>query len=277
MNESSKAFDALALIPGWDPGEAEIEELKGGLTNSTYRVRYDEEDYALRLDVEESEVLRFDRTYELSIMNAAHEAGIGPEVVHVDSEAGMMLTRFLPGRVWEDKDLESDEQLGRLAATLRAVHALPACGKRVDYVEEASRYEVFLERRQGLHAFASRCVEIVRKSQDRGVEACCHNDIIMRTVIDNGELRLIDWEYARDNDPLYDLAGAIGFHDLDERRATVLLDAYAGGANAELQERLDEQCRVYDAIQWLWFATRQIVYPDPEQVKRLEALQQRIS
>lgn len=277
MNESSNVFDALALVPGWDPGEAEIEELKGGLTNSTYRVKYYGEYYALRLDVEESEVLRFDRKYELSIVRAAHEAGIGPEVVHVDSEAGVMLTRFLPGRVWEEKDLESDDQLVRLAATLRAVHALPTCGKRVNYVEEASRYETFLERRQGLHAFASRCVEIVRETQDRGVVACCHNDIIVRNIIDNGELRFIDWEYARDNDPMYDLAGVIGFHDLDEQKAGVLLDAYAGGASAELKERLDEQCRAYDAIQWLWFATRQIAYPDPAQVRRLEALQQRIS
>ena len=92
----------------------------------------------------------------------------------------------------------------------------------------------------------------------------------------DGKLNLIDWEYACDNDPLFDLASAIGFHNLDERRQQVFLDAYAGGADSELRERLARQLRIYDAIQWLWLANRQLASPRSEQARRLEELQQRI-
>ena len=209
-------------------------------------------------------------------MHAAHEADIGPEVVYVDAEAGILLSRFLPGRTWAAQDFESDHQLDRLADLLRGVHRLPICGSRIHYSKEAAVYEAFLEERQGLHAFASRCLDIVRSTPDRGITACCHNDIIARNVIDNVTLKLIDWEYARDNDPLFDLACVIGFHEMDHRQADYLLDAYADGASAEERESLTEQQRTYDALHWLWFAARQLVLPDAAQARQLERLQQRI-
>ena len=82
--------------------------------------------------------------------------------------------------------------------------------------------------------------------------------------------------FVAGNDPLFDLASAIGFHNLDERRQQVFLDAYAGGADSELRERLARQLRIYDAIQWLWLANRQLASPRSEQARRLEELQQRI-
>ena len=87
---------------------------------------------------------------------------------------------------------------------------------------------------------------------------------------------LIDWEYAGDNDPLFDLASVIGYHDFDHQRQLHLLSAYAGAVTAELQEQLADQLRLYDAIQWLWLATRHRAAPNPKQAVRLEELQQRI-
>ena len=267
---------ALAVVPGWNPSIASIEELKGGLTNRTFRVTYEDVHYVLRLDAEKSDILRFDRTYEAAIMHAAHEAGIGPEVVYVDAEAGILLSRFLPGRTWTAQDIQSEHQLDRLADLLRAVHRLPTCGNCVHFSTEAAAYEAFLEERQELHGFASHCLDIIRSTPDRGIIACCHNDIIARNVIDNGVLKLIDWEYASDNDPLFDIACVVGFHELDDRQAGYLLDAYAGGASTEERERLAEQQRTYDALHWLWFAARQLVLPDAAQAIELERLQRRI-
>jgi hypothetical protein len=56
----------------------------------------------------------------------------------------------------------------------------------------------------------------------------------------------------------------------------MLLNAYAGGAASELQERLAEQVRAFDALQWLWLATRQLAAPHRDQARRLEELQHRI-
>jgi len=276
MREQLNAFEALALVPDWDPAEFEVQELKGGLTNRTYHLRNGEDEYVLRLDAAQAGFFEFDRTSELLILDGAGKAGLAPEVIYADKDLGILVTAFLPGRVWDESDLNSVDALESLAELLRKVHALPLCDNRIDVSAVAISYENYLEKRHGLHAFASHCVDVISKLPVHNGAVCCHNDIVAANVIESSELKLIDWEFACDNDPMFDLASAIGFHNLDEPGATTLLDAYAGGADAELKARLAEQVRVYDAIQWLWLASRQLVFPSRAQSRRLEELQQRI-
>jgi len=264
------------MVPGWDPGAADIEEFKGGLTNRVYRVRSDGRECVLRLHSDHSDTFIVDRSCELAILETAGEAGIAPAILFSDSDAGVLVTEYLHGALWQASDLESSENIEALAKLLQNVHALPMCGSRADLTGAAEQYEKYLENHHGMHAFASHCVRIISESRIHESVACCHNDIVAANIIDSGELKLIDWEYARDNDPLFDLASVIGFHDIDEDRQQILLSAYAGGANSELQERLAEQVRVFDAIQWLWLATRHLVSPQTEQARRLGELQQRI-
>ena len=276
MSEKLNAFEALALVPGWDPDDFEVQELKGGLTNRTYYLRRGESEYVLRLDADEAGFFQFDRTDELTILNEASKAGLAPEMIHTDKERGILVMAFLPGRVWNETDLESQDSLESLAGLLREVHALPLCGNRINVSAVSNSYANYLEKRHGLHSFACHCVDVIAKFPVHEETVCCHNDIVAANVIENSKLMLIDWEYSCDNDAMFDLASAIGFHNLDKRSAATLLNAYAGGEDAALRERLEEQVRVYDAIQWLWLASRHLVFPSAAQARRLEELQQRI-
>ena len=106
--------------------------------------------------------------------------------------------------------------------------------------------------------------------------ACCHNDAVAANVVEGRDLRMIDWEYCGDNDPLFDLASLIGYHDLPPAGSAILLDSYAGGAGAELREKLREQCRLFDALQWLWLAAKQSRRPAPGRAARLSAIAGRV-
>ena len=276
MSQNLNAFEAVALVPGWDPDNFDIEELKGGLTNRTYRLRQGDDHFVLRLNAQQAEFFQFDRTSEVEILGEASKSGLAPRVVHVDKERGILILEFLHGRTWQEEDIVQNRNLEALAGLLRRVHALPLCGNRIDASAVAVSYENYLEKRQGLHAFATQCVEVISSIAVPDEAVCCHNDIVAANVIEKSGLRLIDWEYACDNDPMFDLASAIGFHNLDEQSSAILLDAYTGGSNAEMKERLAEQVRLYDAIQWLWLASRQLAFPSMAQSRRLEALQQRI-
>lgn len=276
MSKHLNAFEALALVPGWDSSECDVEELQGGLTNRTYHVRRGESEYVLRLDAEQAGFFQIDRTSELRILDGASHAELAPRVIHADKDLGILVTAYLHGRAWNESDLQLPNKLESLAEILRAVHALPLCGRRIDVSTVAGNYENYLEERHGLHAFATRCVEVIGKVPVHDGAVCCHNDVVAANLIEGSSLMLIDWEYACDNDPMFDLASAIGFHNLDQRKAAIFLDAYAGGSNAELRERLADQVRVYDAIQWLWLAARHLVSPSSSQARRLEELQQRI-
>ena len=150
MTELINPFEALALVPGWDPDATDIEELKGGLTNRTYYIKQGDMECVMRLDSERSRMFQFDRSAELRILAEAGKAGLAPGVMFSDVDAGVLITEYLPGRVWEEADLESTENLELLARLLRKVHAMPKSGLHVDMTYIARTYETYLEKRHGL-------------------------------------------------------------------------------------------------------------------------------
>jgi thiamine kinase-like enzyme len=276
VTSALNAFEALALVPGWDPAATEVEELQGGRTNRTFLVVSGGERCVLRLNATSTGAFTFDRKCELSILASAGEAGLAPATVYSDIENGVLMTEYLPDPVWTASDLEATENIEALAELIRRVHALPTSGIKLDLNLSAARYEEYLKRRHGLHAYALRCREVVASVPQSDHLVCCHNDIVAENVIASQPLKLIDWEYAGDNDAFFDLASVIRFHNLPQHVSSSLLDAYTGGADGESQERLAAQERVFDAIQWLWLASIHLNSPKHDNAVRLEELQQRI-
>jgi len=277
MSNTISPADALTRVPDWDGKVASWRELKGGLTNRSYLVEKGSDSFVLRLDAAHTNVFNLDRISEMDIVAQAAAAGLAPELVFADVDSGILLYRYIPGQVWDVAELDDDRNLEALADLLRRVHDLPLSGIRFDPIAVADRYTRNLESRPGLHDFACRCEEIIAGMPVCAEFRCCHNDVVASNVIADPDLKLLDWEYACDNDPLFDLASLIGFHNLDSDRQAVLLNAYVGGKDSGLAERLEIQVRLYDAIQWLWLANRQMITQNTAQAARLEELQQRIA
>ena len=57
----------------------------------------------------------------------------------------------------------------------------------------------------------------------------------------------------------------------------MLLDSYTGGSDPEASERLDLQIRLYDALQWLWFAARSVISPNEFDRPTLDEIRRRIT
>lgn len=276
MSNTMSPADALTRVPDWDGNAAKWRELKGGLTNRSYLVEKGSDSFVLRLNAEHTTVFNLDRISEIDIVARAAAAGLAPELVFSDVDSGILLYRYIPGQVWDVAEIDDDHNLEALADLLRRVHELPLSGVKFDPIAVADRYTRNLESRPGLHDFACRCEEIIAGMPVCAEFRCCHNDVVAANVIADPDLKLLDWEYACDNDPMFDLASLIGFHNLQSDRQSVLLSAYAGGKDSELEEKLGFQIRLYDAIQWLWLANRQMITASSAQAARLEDLQQRI-
>ena len=276
MSSTVSPAEALSRIPGWNGKPATWRQLKGGLTNRTYLVECADESFVLRLDAAHTSAFNPDRIGEIEIRKQAAAAGLAPELIFAAADSGILLRRYVPGRAWDTSDLDDNKNLEALADLLRRVHDLPASGILFDPNSVAKRYVGNLGTHRGLHVFALRCEEIIAELSMSGMLRCCHNDVVAANIIADPALKLLDWEYACDNDPMFDLASLIGFHNLVDGRQSVLLNAYAGGNDLVLKERLDVQVRLYDAIQWLWLANRQVVTPTSAQAARLEELQRRL-
>lgn len=272
MNGIDAARRALATIPGLPGGEPVVERLHGGVMNTSYRVAYGTRAFVLRLSSGSGRADARHAEVERRVQRQAAEQGLAPAVVHADAGKGILLSEFLPGRAWRPTDLEDDARLESLAQLLRRVHRLPICGTPYAGLEAARTYFEGLEAAGRAGDIARHCLAIVETTPVEVSLACCHNDVVAENVVGDIEPKLIDWEYAGDNDPLFDLASLIGWHDLGERQVDVLLGAYASEACAEAGERLDRQRRRFDAIQWLWLAEGMPEDPRLDRIRRrLEA------
>lgn len=255
--------------------------VNAGLTNHTFVIHLDGRRLVLRVDTEGAAVLGLDREMELTVLQRASRAGIAPDVVFADPGAGLLVCDYLPGRALDASDLATTVTLEALAGVLREVHQLPECGASFAASNVAARYVDIVRSDPDLHAFALYCAASIAAIPAASHLRCCHHDIVAGNVIldpaTNGRLRLIDWEYACDNEPLFDLASLIGYHDMAAGPAAILLSAYTGGNDAEARDCLQLQLRLFDLLQWLWLAAQQVLAPGTTQPGRLRELRQRIA
>src|SRR5260370_9935440 len=99
------------------PGGGALKPLKGGLTNISFVATDSTGKYVVRCgeDIPAHHVFR-DR--ERAVSRAAFEAGLSPEVVHV--EPGIIVLRFIAGRTFEEADMRAN--IPDIVALLKTCH-----------------------------------------------------------------------------------------------------------------------------------------------------------
>jgi thiamine kinase-like enzyme len=212
------------------PGPWQIlEYLAETPVSRTWRVAIPGGTAALRQDRAGAAHLGLDRVAEVAVLQAAARAGLGPACLQSDPGRGLLLTAWLPGRAWTPADLAQPGNLQRVATLLRRLHATPLPGPAVDLPGAIDRYG------QAAGPGATALVIRARASLAACVAArpaapvFCHGDPAGNIIAaPDGELRLIDWEYAGLCHPAFDLAGLTQAAGLDRDGVATLLAAYRG-------------------------------------------------
>ena len=250
MTESLTPESVLADIPGWEDGA--VSKLKGGLTNRSYRVENDGKVAVLKIDDHPRHVPLNERHVEARIQTTAATHGLANSVLHVTDT--VYLTEYVDGVVWSLDCLDDDANLEKLAAGLKKIHAMPLTGHTFDSVGAARYYA-----RHSSDADQDKvreCVEVIETMPRPQNLCCCHNDLVVANIVNTPEIRFLDWEYACDNDPFFDLATVAAHHRLSQEQSDFLLDAYFDGDGKRWREQLALQARFYEALLWLWEAAR---------------------
>ena len=238
----------LQRIPGWQ--DASIADLPGGLTNSSFLLESGGRRAVFKMDDAPRGKPLNPRTVEAAIQRSATRARLAGEVYYADETT--LLTEFIEGEVWTAEHFDDDERLGQLGKRLRALHSLPLTGRCFDARAAAAQYAAVLPDSDSVRKY----VELVASLPQPENLCCCHNDLVAENIISTPEIRFLDWEYACDNDPLFDLATIVAHHGLSESQADFLLDAYFEGDGGRWRPRFEEQARLYRALLWLWSAAR---------------------
>jgi thiamine kinase-like enzyme len=209
-----------------------VEELPGGLTNRNLKVSNPDGCCVVRIPAEGPSLLGIDRDHEHRNSIAAHEAGVGAPVLHYRPGTGLTVG-FLPGTALTDDDLRDPAVLGRVAAACRMLHAGPRFVNDFDMFAVQARYrEIVAERGFRLppryDEFAPQVRRIAAALGPR-VTVPCHNDLLAANLLDDGErVRIIDYEYAGNNDPCFELGNIWSEATLPAPLLDVLVTAYFG-------------------------------------------------
>ena len=229
MEGASTAVERL-----WPGRGAVFEELGGGITNRNYKVSVEGSEYVLRMGGAKTSLLGIDRAVEYAAGRRAFEVGVGPEVVAFVPEEGWLVARFIPGRPISLEDMRRADVLGRVAGALRAFHSSAPIPGRFDAWAVVDDYRS-LAVAHGVEipapfARAREVAERIRDARGPQPEVPCHNDLLNANFLDDGSIRIVDWEYAGMGDRFFDLANFSVNHEFsveDDRR---LLEAYFGEA-----------------------------------------------
>lgn len=238
MNE--EVFRALQRIPrfrGISREQFHCERL-GGLTNKNYKVTLDNERYVLRIaGAGTSDYIN--RKIEAHNARAAAAADVNAELLHFDTNSGLMLCRYLDGCVTMTRErFNSDPGApARAALALKRMHQSGSSFKfRFELFNMIDEYLRILGDRNaelpdGYHAVLEEA-GVVRKVIDNNPRplAPCHCDPLAENFLDNGQrMWIVDWEYSGMNDPIWDLGDVSVEAGFGEEQDIAMMNAYCGG------------------------------------------------
>jgi thiamine kinase-like enzyme len=229
--------DASSVVERlWPDRGARVIPLSGGITNHNFKVEVRGEAYVLRMGGAQTSLLGIDREVEHQASLRAAEVGLGPQVAGYFETEGWLVTRFIEGRPIPHEEMRGPETIRRVAAALRKFHEAAPIAGRFDahavveeYRREAQEHGVVIP---AAYNAAHEMSERIRSLRGRQPLAPCHNDLLNANFLDDGEIRIVDWEYAGMGDRFFDLANLSVNHDFGPAEDEVLLATYFGEATA---------------------------------------------
>ena len=257
MTDEQPALDRLACLAGrsW-----RVAALPGGLTNTNMRVQDDAGlDVVVRWGHADVRLLGIDRDAEHANTVAAHQAGVGAEVVEYRPDLSMLVIGFLPGRALADADFADAAVMDRAADAVRRLHAGPRFTGDFDmFARQAGYLDVVRENRMRLpngyadHAPAWDDVRRALAAAPRPTVPC-NNDLLAANFIDDGRrVWLIDYEYSGNNDACFELGNTTTECSFSDDEVDAWTEAYFGDPTPADRARVRVQalCSQYGWSLW---------------------------
>ncbi|HSB86175.1 MAG TPA: choline kinase family protein [Ilumatobacteraceae bacterium] len=242
-----------------------------GLTNVNYLIEVDEDAFVLRIPGAGTGEYINRRDEEVAARSAA-VADVNAEVVFFDPTDGLMVTRFIDGAVTMSGDSFRDlGAVGRAARVLNQLHTT-AQPFATDFRLFAmiDEYKALLVAKGATlpdgYDGVQRQAERIRAQLEAAPVPLvpCHCDPLCENFLDTGErMYLIDYEYAGNNDPMWDLGDFSVEAGFTTQQDEALLRAYfAGEAPAPERGRMVAFKALCDLLWTLW-GVIQVVNENP--------------
>jgi thiamine kinase-like enzyme len=213
----------------------EVHELAGGLTNRNLKVTTPEGACVVRISSPTSGALSIDREHEFRNSVIAAASGVGAPVLSYLPEEAALVIGYIEGRTLTDDDFSTPGTVERVAASCRRLHDGGRFVNDFDMFETQRRY-YSVARSAGMAvpagyddlAPAFEAARVALAVRDEGTVPC-NNDLLAANFIDDGErIALIDYEYAGNNDPCFELGNIGSECHLTDDQLDHLVTSYYG-------------------------------------------------
>src|SRR5688572_14656290 len=237
--------EAISRLPQWRGKSITTAYLTEGITNQNVRVTVEGESFVIRLVGDNTELLGIRRDHEYAAHLAAAALGIAPEVIHFIQPEGCLITRYIDGRPLSLEEIARPENIQRVAVALREVHSLESIPGQFSSFRTVEAYaEIARDLGIAFPASFDRLQESMRTLEDaylknRFTARPCHNDLMNANFLDDGRIRILDWEYAGMGDVFFDLANFSSHHELNADQDRLLLGYYFGETTPVQLSRLN--------------------------------------
>lgn len=225
-----------------------VKTFTAGLNHQTYLLSCSRKQFVLKLFSEAQKTAIFAQQF------AAHH-GIAPNVLYVNQEYDLVIIEYIPSNTLSSKQINS-ESVTALAKKLRKLHSIPSdivAGKvgKFDIQAMCDNYLNRVDKQdtlsQNIHEKLS---PVIQQFVDDSTQWCfCHNDLVKENCfVVKDQALFIDWEYAKINNPWFDLAAIIYYLNLDQQQTTTLIQQY----QPEWLDKIDEPIFYASQISLLW-------------------------
>jgi len=251
--------EALARVPQWvDASDLKATPLEGGITNNNFRIDIGGESFVLRIAGADTELLGINREVEYAANLAAGKLGIAPEVYYFIRPEGYLVTRFITGRPILLEEICQPENIRQVTEVLRKIHNMPDIPGNFDVFRVVEDYAAIARHYQVVFPeyFDSLIEPMHTAEQALHIRPIaprpCHDDLLNANFLTNGQLYVLDWEYAGMGDLFFDLANFSDHHQLNGEQDRWLLKCYFGEVTSTLWAHLQIMKIMSDLREATW-------------------------
>lgn len=263
---SQARITAAAASSGlFDNGAVQIAPVNGGFTNLNWLLTGADGTIVFAKDPGEDGQHFIDRKVAQEASLRAGETGYAPRILAIDAASGIEFHEYLDGyvsaSVADMADRSLRQQVMRGYKLVHDTAPFTATKTGLDQIEE--HLDQIRSQNLALPPAYTAMMPLIDKASDAiraaGIDLCpCYNDghVTNYMLGPKGDVRIIDWEYAANNDRYWDVAlfGLEIFLDRDELLG--LLEDYEGTAHPTAIARI-EAYAVLTAAKWALWATIQ--------------------
>lgn len=202
----------------------QIIDTNKGLTNYNYRIITEHFDVIVRIPRSDSSNVVYRKHEELAhkLIDRTH---LDIKTIYYNPNNGMKITTFISDLKTFNEYHEND-RIHRTAKLMRDLHQINQCiGVSFNPVERYRKYRSFVKKPLISDTIAESIISGI--SQISNTLTLCHNDWVPGNIcFTPNKDYLIDYEYAGDNDPFFDVMSFITENDLTQAEIDEFLLCY---------------------------------------------------